>query len=147
LGQLALRKKSFYANPVSLEQMGGLIDMVQNGIVTGTVTIYDPSFLLASDKDVGSSGKLLLRHMLDHPSSKAPMELAEHLGLLAVQGDDFLEQLCVQAITDMPEEADAVRRGVPNVINKLLGRVMRSSRGTVDPQSIRRMLQTLLCPP
>ncbi|KAH9977679.1 glutamyl-tRNA amidotransferase [Lactifluus volemus] len=104
LGQLALRKKSFYENPVSLEQMGGLIDMVQNGIVTG------------------SSGKLLLRHMLDHPSSKAPTELAENLGLLA-------------AITDMPEEADAVRRGVPNVINKLLGR------------SIRRMLQTLLCPP
>jgi aspartyl-tRNA(Asn)/glutamyl-tRNA(Gln) amidotransferase subunit B len=85
--------------------------------------------------------------MLDHPSSKAPTDLAEHLGLLTVQGDDLLKQLCVQAITDMPEEADAVRRGVPNVINKLLGRVMRSSRGTVDPQPARRMLQKLLSPP
>ncbi|KAI0254809.1 Glutamyl-tRNA amidotransferase B subunit [Lactifluus subvellereus] len=129
LGQLALRKIAFHENPVSLDQMGGLIDIVQDGIVTG------------------SSGKLLLRYMLDHPSSKAPTELAEHLGLLAVRGDDFLERLCVQAITDMPEEADAVRRGASNVINKLLGRVMKSSNGTLDPQFIRRVLQRLLSPP
>ena len=85
--------------------------------------------------------------MLDHPSSKAPTELAEHLGLLAVRGDDFLERLCVQAINDMPEEADAVRRGAPNVINKLLGRIMKSSKGTVDPQSVQRIFQRLLSPP
>ncbi len=36
LGQLALRKKVFRENPVTLEQMGGLIDMVQSGLMTGT---------------------------------------------------------------------------------------------------------------
>ncbi|KAI0005114.1 Glutamyl-tRNA amidotransferase B subunit [Russula compacta] len=128
LGQLALRKKLFRESPISVEQMGGLVDMVQGGIVTG------------------SSGKLLLRHMLDHPSSEAPSDLAQRLGLLANRGDDFLEHLCMQAIADMPEEADATRRGVPNVINKLLGRVMRSSKGTADPQSIRKTLQNLLYP-
>ncbi|KAF8272096.1 Glutamyl-tRNA amidotransferase B subunit [Lactarius quietus] len=120
LGQLALRKKVFRANPVSLEQMGGLIDMVQNGLMTG------------------SSGKLLLRHMLDNPSAAASTALARRLGLLATRED---------AIADMPQEADAVRRGVPNVINKLLGRVMKSSKGTTDPQSVRRMLKKLLSPP
>jgi len=129
LGQLALRKKQFHENPISVERMGGLIDVVQDGMVTGP------------------SGKLLLRHMLDHPSSKTPSELAECLGIVANRGDDFLERLCAQAIIDMPEEADAMRRGVPNVINKLLGHIMRSSKGTADPQSIRRMLQKLLCPP
>ncbi|KAI9513292.1 Glutamyl-tRNA amidotransferase B subunit [Russula earlei] len=129
LGQLALRKKPFRENPISVEQMSGLIDMVQSGMVTG------------------SSGKLLLRQMLDHPSSEAPSRLAGRLGLLANWGDEFLERLCSQAITDMPEEADAVRRGAPNVINKLLGRVMRSSKGTADPQSIRRTLQKLLSMP
>ena len=84
--------------------------------------------------------------MLDHPSSEVPSELAETLGLLANQGDDFLKQLCTQVIAEMPEEADAMRRGVPNVINKLLGRVMKSSKGTVDPQSIRKMLRNLLSP-
>jgi len=85
--------------------------------------------------------------MLDHPSSEAPSRLAEDLGFLANRGDDFLERLCSQAIADMPEEADAMRRGVPNVVNKLLGRVMRYSKGTADPQSIRRMLERLLSPP
>jgi aspartyl-tRNA(Asn)/glutamyl-tRNA(Gln) amidotransferase subunit B len=85
--------------------------------------------------------------MLDHPSSEAPSELAERLGFIANRGDDFLERLCTQAIADMPEEADAMRRGVPNVINKLLGRVVRISKGTADPQSIRRMLLKLVPPP
>jgi Asp-tRNA(Asn)/Glu-tRNA(Gln) amidotransferase B subunit len=35
LGQLALRKKMFHDNPISVEQMGGLIDIVQDGMVTG----------------------------------------------------------------------------------------------------------------
>ncbi|KAF8505869.1 GatB/GatE catalytic domain-containing protein [Russula emetica] len=126
LGQLSLRRKPFRENPLSVGQMGGLIDMVRDGMVTG------------------SSGKMLLRHMLDHPSSEAPSELAERLGLLANRGDDFLERLCTQVIAEMPEEADAMRRGVPHVINKLLGRVMKSSKGTADPQSIRKMLQKLL---
>jgi aspartyl-tRNA(Asn)/glutamyl-tRNA(Gln) amidotransferase subunit B len=84
--------------------------------------------------------------MLDHPSPETPSRLAEHLGLLANRGDDFLERLCTQVIAEMPEEADAIRRGVPNVINKLMGRVMKSSKGTADPKLIRRMLQKLLSP-
>lgn len=84
--------------------------------------------------------------MLDHPSPEAPSGLAERLGLLANRGDGFLESLCTQAISEMPEEADAIRRGVPNVINKLMGRVMKSSKGTADPHSVRRMLQKLLSP-
>ena len=82
--------------------------------------------------------------MLDNPSAATSTQLARHLGLLATREDSLLERLCVQAIADMPEEADAVRRGVPNVINKLLGRVMKSSKGTTDPQSVRRMLEKLL---
>ena len=35
LGQLALRKETFTQNPVSVEQMAELIDMVQNGSITG----------------------------------------------------------------------------------------------------------------
>ena len=127
--------------------MGGLIDMVGGGMVTGKAMVRDVYlWSSSSDGSSGSSGKILLRHMLNHPSSEAPSELAGRLGLLAKRGDDFLERLCTQVIAEMPEEADAMRRGVPNVINKLLGRVMKSSKGTADPQSIRKMLQKLLSP-
>lgn len=127
--------------------MGGLIDMVRDGMVTGEGDGPGSDVCLwASDRISGSSGKILLRHMLDHPSSEAPSELAERFDLLANRGDDFLERLCTQVIAEMPEEADAMRRGVPNVINKLLGRVMKYSKGTADPQSIRKMLRNLLSP-
>lgn len=122
--------------------------MIQGGMATGKAMVLGSDvWRWASDSISGSSGKLLLRHMLDHPSSEAPPELAERLDLLANREDDFLERLCMQTIDEMPEEADAMRRGVPNVINKLLGRVMKSSKGTADPRSIRKMLQKLLSPP
>jgi Asp-tRNA(Asn)/Glu-tRNA(Gln) amidotransferase B subunit len=35
LGQLGARKETFTQNPVSIEQMGELIDMVQDGSITG----------------------------------------------------------------------------------------------------------------
>lgn len=35
LGQLAIRKETFKENPISILQLGELIDMVQNGNITG----------------------------------------------------------------------------------------------------------------
>lgn len=35
LGQLTARKETFSQNPVSIEQMGELIDIVQDGSITG----------------------------------------------------------------------------------------------------------------
>ncbi|KAI0068540.1 Glutamyl-tRNA amidotransferase B subunit [Artomyces pyxidatus] len=128
LGQLTIRRKTFRENPLSLEQMGSLIDLVQNGVITG------------------SSGKTLLRHMLDHPSSEMPIELAGQLSLLALQEGDSLDQLCAEAIAALPEEAEAVRRGNVKVLNKLTGRVMKSSRGTADALSARKALERLLIP-
>jgi aspartyl-tRNA(Asn)/glutamyl-tRNA(Gln) amidotransferase subunit B len=35
LGQLSLRRRTFRENSISVEQMGGLIDMIRGGMVTG----------------------------------------------------------------------------------------------------------------
>lgn len=35
LGQLALRRETFKENPVSVERMGNLIDLLQSGMITG----------------------------------------------------------------------------------------------------------------
>jgi aspartyl-tRNA(Asn)/glutamyl-tRNA(Gln) amidotransferase subunit B len=37
LGQLALRNETFGNNPITAEQMGDLIDSVENGTITGMV--------------------------------------------------------------------------------------------------------------
>ncbi|CCM01738.1 uncharacterized protein FIBRA_03804 [Fibroporia radiculosa] len=132
LGQLAFRRETFSDNHISAEQLGDLIDIVQQGRLTGYVT-------------PGTSGKTLLRHMLDHCSEEMPSKLAEKFSLLAVSSDDSaLERWCAEAIAALPQEADAVRRGNDKVINKIVGRVMKSSRGTANAQAVRAILLKML---
>lgn len=38
LGQLAYRRETFAQNPVSVAQMGEMVDLVQSGTITGTHT-------------------------------------------------------------------------------------------------------------
>ena len=40
LGQLAFRNESFHANPVSVETMRELLELIRDGSVTGTVLSY-----------------------------------------------------------------------------------------------------------
>ncbi|EGO02395.1 hypothetical protein SERLA73DRAFT_166824 [Serpula lacrymans var. lacrymans S7.3] len=130
LGQLTACNQTFAGNPVSVAQLGELIDMVQDGRITGT------------------SGKTLLRHIITHRSSSSPSQLAAELGLNALdEGDDdsVLRNLCRDAMNVMPEEVGVLRRGGSRgVLNKIVGRVMKASRGRADAVKVREMLEEIL---
>ncbi|KAI0722383.1 Glutamyl-tRNA amidotransferase B subunit [Cerioporus squamosus] len=127
LGQLAFRDETFKDSPMSTAQMGNLIDLVQAGKITGT------------------SGKNILRHILTTRTSDLPSKIAEDLKLLATSDDGAsLEKWCREAIAALPEEADVVRRGNLKVVNKIMGHVMKASRGTAKAQDVRAMLLKLL---
>ncbi|KAF8138915.1 Glutamyl-tRNA-Gln amidotransferase B subunit [Boletus edulis] len=128
LGQLAARKETFSDNPVSVEQMGELVDMVQNGKMTG------------------KSGKALLRHMVTSRSTASPSILARELGLLAISDDDgsLLKNWCLVAIEALPEEVQKVRDGNIKVMNRIMGKVMQLSGGRVKAGDVRQMLEVLL---
>jgi len=131
LGQLATRRETFQENPVSVEQMGGLIDMVQSGKITGT------------------SGKTVLRYMITHRSLEMPSVIAADLALMALSETsttNSLQALCEAAIAALPEEADVVRRGNERVIMKLVGRVMKESRGRADAKAVTDLLRDILLP-
>jgi Asp-tRNA(Asn)/Glu-tRNA(Gln) amidotransferase B subunit len=51
-----------------------------------------------------------------------------------------VEALCDEAIRKFPEEADLIRGGKKNILMKLVGYVMKSSRGSADPTLTRRIL-------
>jgi aspartyl-tRNA(Asn)/glutamyl-tRNA(Gln) amidotransferase subunit B len=83
--------------------------------------------------------------MLDHPSSATPAQLAENLGLLAVaQGGSDVRAWCTQAILDLPNEAASVRAGNARVIERIVGRVMKLSKGRADARTVRTMLAEML---
>ncbi|KAJ7459694.1 glutamyl-tRNA amidotransferase [Mycena latifolia] len=126
LGRLYAAKITFADNPLTISQLGELIDLVHSGAITGT------------------SGKLLLREMLADPSSsKTPTERASSLSLLVNKGQD-VDELCVAAIAALPSEALAFRNGHKNVLNKILGWVMKESRGKADSAHVRERLMALL---
>jgi len=80
------------------------------------------------------------RRTLDMPS-----KLATELSLLAAGEDSAsLETWCADAISALPEEAEVVRRGNVKVVKKIVGRVMKASRGTADAQAVREMLLQML---
>ena len=58
--------------------------------------------------------------------------------------DDDLYRLCITGVEELPEEADLVRRGKTRVLMKLVGRVMKLSRGRADAQQIERYLEDIL---
>jgi len=131
LGQLAARKETFSDNPVSVVHMGELVDMVQNGNITG------------------KSGKALLRHMVTSRSTASPSILARELGLLAISDDDgsLLKNWCLEAIGALPEEVQKVREGNTKVMNRIMGKVMQLSGGRLKAGDVRQMLEDLLRKP
>lgn len=94
---------------------------------------------------IGTSGRCLLRHILADGSPESPAKLAEQMTLLVSESDSTsLETWCRQIIAEMPEESQAIRDGHLNVINKLVGRIMKLSKGRADAKAVRNTLESLL---
>jgi len=145
-GQLAARNRTFTENPITIAQLGSLIDMVQSGVITGDSCRTSRVIVCTLPRfPIGSSGKLILRIMLDTPSSKTPQELAKEHSLIALaKGDSSMEVWCREVVESNPEVADAIRTGNVNVVNKLVGRVMKKSRGTADAVSVKKLLLKII---
>lgn len=144
MGQLAFRNEPFSKNSISAEQMGGLIDLVQRGKLTGS-SCPTRGRSPITDDSIGTAGKTLLRHMLDKPSDHSASDLARELSLLAGADDAVaMEKWCAEAIAALPQEAEVVRRGNVNVLNKILGSVMKLSKGRADARAARTTLLKML---
>ncbi|KAM6496151.1 Glutamyl-tRNA amidotransferase subunit B, mitochondrial [Amanita muscaria] len=129
IGKLSARGESFKDNKVTASQLGQLIDLVEDGVITRT------------------SGKHLLRHLLENPTQTTALQVAQDLGLTAFshspiqnasadcQKHDVLLQLCAQAIVHLPAEVESFRRGNANVLNRIVGHVMKASRGRADAKA------------
>ena len=106
----------------------------------------------------GTSGKFLLKHMLTNPSSHSPTRLANELQLTALSNTSGsssqsalsssphseLQLLCEAAIQALPSEVAAFRAGNKNVLNKIVGHVMKQSRGRADAKIVRNLVEEIV---
>ncbi|KAJ7579223.1 glutamyl-tRNA amidotransferase [Mycena floridula] len=119
-----------------LEVLGELIDLVEEEAVTRT------------------SGRLLLRHILVNPSSRTTVrDLAEEMQLMSLSSDSKASEaskqqdihlICYKAIEALPSEVAAIRAGNRNVINKVIGWVIKETRGRADANLIRKFIEELV---
>jgi len=114
--------------------MGELIDMVQSG------------------KIIGTSGKTLVWYMITHRSAEKPSKIVADLVFIALSesktssADSLRELLCEVVIMALPVEADLVRKGNGRVVMKLVGGVMKESRGRADTKAVMDLLRDILLP-
>ena len=64
--------------------------------------------------------------------------------LVSESDTTLLETWCKQIISEMPEESQAIQNGHVGVLNKLVGRVMKLSKGRADAKAVRSTLEQLL---
>lgn len=90
--------------------------------------------------------------MLANPSSRSAKKVATELQLIALNSSfslgssasSELEELCKAAITALPSEVEAFRAGNRNVLNKIVGYVMKKSRGRADAAAARSLTEKLV---
>lgn len=121
-------------------------------------TFYPCSILPIPWLILGTSGKSLLRHTLHNPSEESPKQLAHKLDLIALRTDDQvssagtappagdmdLTAICRASISQMPAEVVAYQAGNVNVLNKIVGHVMKTTRGRANALAVKAVLQAML---
>jgi aspartyl-tRNA(Asn)/glutamyl-tRNA(Gln) amidotransferase subunit B len=91
----------------------------------------------------GTSGRNVLRHILQTKTTVSVSQLIDELSLRTV--DSFsVEALCDEAIRKFPEEVELIHGGKKNILMKLVGYVMKASRGSADAKLTRQILEQKL---
>ncbi|KAJ8076474.1 hypothetical protein PM082_000897 [Marasmius tenuissimus] len=128
LGLLAASGRPFSSQYVSAPQMGVLIDLVSDNSMTR------------------SSARLLLRHIINNPPpiNTSIQDLARQLDLLSESSGVSDDDVYRRAVEALPAEVAAIRSGNKNVLNKVIGWVMRETKGKADVQKTRKRLEEVI---
>ena len=70
--------------------------------------------------------------------------VADEAGLIVVMDESQLETWCEEAISENQQAADDVRNGKMAAIGRLVGHVMKSSKGSVDASAVQQKLRAML---
>ncbi|KAI8370898.1 B subunit of glutamyl-tRNA amidotransferase [Choanephora cucurbitarum] len=119
-GALASKDVSFNENPISVQHFGSLIDLVQQGTITG------------------NTGKDVLKIMLENPSE--PIKIVKEKGWLRIVDRTQLKLLCDDLIKRNEAKAKLVQDGDSKLFKWFIGQAMGRTRGMADPNTLNQAL-------
>ncbi len=107
--------------PASHQQLGALIQLIDDGKVSNTIA-YQRIF------------PELLK------TKKMPLEVAEAMNLVQSSDEGFLEKLVDDVIAQNPDKVKAYQNGKKGLIGFFMGAVMKASKGKAEPKSTNALL-------
>ncbi|KAI7865013.1 aspartyl/glutamyl-tRNA amidotransferase subunit B [Spinellus fusiger] len=125
-GQLASHHIPFHENPISEQQMGSLIDLVQNEVITGP------------------TGKKVLKSLVEERSVEMPLVVVEKKGWMRMGDSEALKVLCETLVKKNEAKANAIRKGDPKLFHWFVGQGMRETKGLADPKLLHKTLCDVL---
>jgi aspartyl-tRNA(Asn)/glutamyl-tRNA(Gln) amidotransferase subunit B len=122
-GRLNKEGKSLEDSPIDAGQLGGLIDLVSDGTISGKI------------------GKDLFEILWTEGGD--PKEIVETRGMKQVTDTGAIEKVIDEVIAANPEKVEQVK-AKPTMLGWFVGQVMKASGGKANPQAVNEILRNRL---
>jgi len=126
LGLLNARGVDITQSPVSAENFGALMGLLESGTITAAVakTVFEEMAQTGAD----------------------PMSIVKEKGLEQVSDSAEIQSLVDTILAENPDEVAAFRNGKTKLFSFFMGQVMKKTRGKADPKVVTPVLQSALNP-
>ncbi|RYX85307.1 Asp-tRNA(Asn)/Glu-tRNA(Gln) amidotransferase subunit GatB [bacterium] len=124
LGRLNASGETIAEAKVAPEQLGALVNLIEDGTISGKIAkeVFDEMF--ASGKDAGA--------------------IVEDKGLKQMSDTSELEAICRAVIEKLPKIVEDYRGGKEKAFGALVGGVMKETRGKANPALVNEILKKVL---
>ncbi len=97
--------------------------------------------LVSENKITGKTAKKVLKKCFE--TGKSPTEIVKNEGLEQVSDESKIKEIAQKVIKDNPKAVEDVKKN-PNAIMFLVGQVMKEMKGKADPQTTRKLLESMI---
>jgi len=122
-GALNRTGRDIALSPITPERLGRLVDLIEDGTISGRIA-----------KDVFSD-------MLE--SGDDPAEIVANKGLKQISDTGALERIAFEIIAANPDQVESYRKN-PKALGWFVGQVMKATKGQANPQLVNEMLRKKL---
>jgi len=123
-GALNKSGKDLADSPVSAEGLGGLIDLISDGTISGRIA------------------KEVFEAMWE--SGKSAGDIVEEKGLKQISDTGAIEAIIDEIIANNPSQVEQVRGGNEKLIGWFVGQTMKASGGKANPGVVNQILKAKL---
>jgi aspartyl-tRNA(Asn)/glutamyl-tRNA(Gln) amidotransferase subunit B len=135
LKALNANAKTFGQCPIEPQAFGQLLDLIEQGKVTKS----SAKELL---NDLAKTDSVVLKELKERHNDV--YRLLESRNALALKSSQDLELLCKSVVVELADAARAVRNGNAKVLQRLIGEVMKRSKGRADAKRAGELLKDLI---